>query len=383
MKKNHLIKRCAAVLMACTMILGMTACSSGSRESGSDAAQTTAAPTPVETAEDAGTAQSGDTASTQDTLKSIDKLQVYFVPSRQPDEIITATEPLKELLKDELVKQGYDVGEVEITVGTTYEAVGEALSAGTADVGFIPGGTYVLYDDGADVILTATRAGLSKDSEKPEDWNDGQPTEGTDKQVNFYRALLIAGPSEKGKALGDKINAGEELSFDDLADANWAVMSSSSSAGYIYPSLWLQDKFSKKLTDLPNLVQSDSYGSSFARLASGEVDVVLTYADARRDFADKWTSDYGRSGSIWEETNVIGVTAPIYNDTISVSKTAKIMDDALKKALQQAFINIAGTDAGKAVIAIYSHEGYQVAQSSDYDNERAAQDLIQQLNAGN
>lgn len=383
MKKNHLIKRCAAVLMACTMILGMTACSSGSRESGSDAAQTTAAPTPVETAEDAGTAQSGDTASTQDTLKSIDKLQVYFVPSRQPDEIITATEPLKELLKDELVKQGYDVGEVEITVGTTYEAVGEALSAGTADVGFIPGGTYVLYDDGADVILTATRAGLSKDSEKSEDWNDGQPTEGTDKQVNFYRALLIAGPSEKGKALGDKINAGEELSFDDLADANWAVMSSSSSAGYIYPSLWLQDKFSKKLTDLPNLVQSDSYGSSFARLASGEVDVVLTYADARRDFADKWTSDYGRSGSIWEETNVIGVTAPIYNDTISVSKTAKIMDDALKKALQQAFINIAGTDAGKAVIAIYSHEGYQVAQSSDYDNERAAQDLIQQLNAGN
>ena len=41
------------------------------------------------------------------------------------------------------------------------------------------------------------------------------------------------------------------------------------------------------------------------------------------------------------------------------------------------------TDAGKEVIAIYSHNGYQVAQASDYDNERAAQKLIQELTAAN
>lgn len=386
MKKSSMIKRCAAVLIACTMIFGMTACSSESKESGSDAAQTQdAAQSSTNNAGDADT-QGADTAEATpaaEAPKSIDKLNVYFVPSREPDEIVTATEPLKALLKDELAKVGYDIGEVVITVGTSYEAVGEALSAGTADVGFIPGGTYVLYDDGAEVILTATRAGLSKDFDNAKDWNDGKATEGTDKQANSYRALIIAGPSEKGKALGAKINAGEELTFDDLSNASWAVMSSSSSAGYIYPSLWLQDKFSKKLTDLPNIVQSDSYGSSFARLATGEIDVILTYADARRDYADKWNSEYGRTGSIWEETNVIGVTTPIYNDTVSVSKTSKIMDDAFKKALQDAFINIAGTEAGKAVIAIYSHEGYQVAQPADYDNERAAQKLIQELNAGN
>ncbi|MEI3579019.1 MAG: PhnD/SsuA/transferrin family substrate-binding protein [Acutalibacteraceae bacterium] len=68
----------------------------------------------------------------------IDTLRVAFVPSREPDEIITATEPLKEMLKTELAKEGYDVGNVEITVGTSYEAVGESLSAGTADVGLIP-----------------------------------------------------------------------------------------------------------------------------------------------------------------------------------------------------------------------------------------------------
>ena len=58
-------------------------------------------------------------------------------------------------------------------------------------------------------------------------------------------------------------------------------------------------------------------------------------------------------------------------------------DDALIAALQNAFINIGNTDEGKQVIAIYSHNGYQKAQSSDYDNERAAQKLIQELTAAN
>ena len=107
-----------------------------------------------------GSGSTPDTSSTQETgNKTIDTLRIAFVPSREPEEIITATEPLKQMLTDELAKLGYDVGEVDITVGTSYEAVGEALAAGTADVGLIPGGTYVLYDDGCDVLLTATRDG--------------------------------------------------------------------------------------------------------------------------------------------------------------------------------------------------------------------------------
>ncbi|MEN2465772.1 PhnD/SsuA/transferrin family substrate-binding protein [Ornithinibacillus sp. JPR2-1] len=136
----------------------------------------------------------------------MERLSIGFVPSREPDEIITATEPLKNLLKEELATLGYDINEVEITVGTNYEAVGEGLSAGTIDVGLIPGGTYVLYDDGAEVILTSTRAGLSIDSEDAKDWNDNKPTEASDEQVTYYRALMIAGPSEKGQALAEKVN---------------------------------------------------------------------------------------------------------------------------------------------------------------------------------
>ncbi len=313
--------------------------------------------------------------------KSVDTLRIAFVPSREPDEIITATEPLKQMLTDELAKLGYDVKKVDISVGTSYEAVGEALSAGTADVGLIPGGTYVLYDDGCDVLLTATRDGLSINSDSAKDWNDNAPTEATAEQATGYRALMIAGPSEKGKALAAKVNAGEELTWEDISGVNWSVANSSSPAGYIYPSLWLQENYNKNITDLPHAVQSDSYGSAFARLASGQVDVLCTYADARRDYEDKWTSEYAMSNSIWDDTAVVGVTPFIYNDTISVSKSSPIMDDDFKAALSEAFINIGNTDEGKEVISIYSHKGYQAAQSSDYDSERAAQKMIQSLNS--
>ena len=34
-----------------------------------------------------------------------------------------------------------------------------------------------------------------------------------------------------------KVNAGEELTWEDLDSANWSVMGNSSPAGYIYPCL--------------------------------------------------------------------------------------------------------------------------------------------------
>ena len=147
---------------------------------------------------------------------SMDKLTLEFVPSKDADVIITGTKNLPELLKAALLEQGYDVGEIDITVGTSYEATGEAMCAGSIDVGWLPGGTYAIYsqDKEVDVILTATRDGLSNDSEDPSTWNgDANKTLPTDEQVTFYRSLIYAAPTEKGKALAAKVNAGETLTW--------------------------------------------------------------------------------------------------------------------------------------------------------------------------
>lgn len=379
------MKKALSLLLAGVLCVGLLAgCGGQNSESPSSTSSTnstTSSASSTDSSANSTDSSTSTTASSETSNKKIDTLRIAFVPSREPEEIITATEPLKQMLTDELATLGYDVGEVDITVGTSYEAVGEALAAGTADVGLIPGGTYVLYDDGCDVLLTATRDGLSIDSDSAKDWNDNAPTEPTTEQVTSYRALMIAGPSEKGKELAAKVNAGEALTWEDVSSANWSVANSSSPAGYIYPSLWLQENFDKNITDLPHAVQSDSYGSAFARLASGQVDILCTYADARRDYEDEWTTEYGMTNSIWDDTAVVGVTPAIYNDTISVSKTSPIMDDDFKQALGQAFINIGNTEEGKEVIAIYSHNGYQWAKSEDYDSERAAQEMIQSLNS--
>ncbi|MBP3646476.1 MAG: PhnD/SsuA/transferrin family substrate-binding protein, partial [Clostridia bacterium] len=218
-----------------------------------------------------------------ETVK-MDKLTFQFVPSKDADVIITGTANLPQLVQAEMAKLGYEIGEVEISVGTSYEATGEAMCAGSIDVGWLPGGTYAIYSQAkeVDVILTATRAGLSNDSEDPATWNgEANKTLPTDEQVTFYRSLIYAAPTEKGKALAAKANAGEAITWEELDAATWAVGNTSSNAGYIYPTMWLMENYDgKKVSDLSNVVQL-GYADAFAQAAAEQVDIIVCYADGR------------------------------------------------------------------------------------------------------
>ncbi|MDY3763597.1 MAG: PhnD/SsuA/transferrin family substrate-binding protein [Candidatus Ventricola sp.] len=321
---------------------------------------------------------------------SMDKLTLQFVPSKDADVIITGTKNLPQLLQAELLKQGYDVKDIEISVGVSYEATGEAMAAGTIDIGWLPGGTYALFSDEVDVILTATRAGLSNDSTDPTTWNgEANKTLKNGPQVTYYRSLIYATPSEYGKQLAAKVNAGEKLTWEDLDKATWAVGNTSSSAGYIYPTMWLMENYDgKKVSDLSNVVQL-GYADAFAQAAAEQVDIIVCYADGRRDYEAAWNTatdsadatgkaGMGRTDSIWNEMNVIGVTAGIYNDTVAVT-TAKpeIYNPEFINALQTALINIINTDEGKAIFSVYSHTGYAIATDSDYDAARMALTAVQ------
>ena len=221
-----------------------------------------------------------------------DKLTLEFVPSKDADVIIAGTANLPELVKAEMARLGYDIDEVDITVGTNYDATGEAMAAGAIDLGWLPGGTYALYSDDTEVLLTATRNGLSNDSENPADWNgEANATQKNGPQVTFYRALIYATPSEYGKKLAEKVNNGEKLTWEDLDGAKWAVQKTSSSAGYIYPTMWLMENYDgKKISDLSNVIPIDSgYGTAFSYAAAEQVDVIVCYADGRNDYEASWT----------------------------------------------------------------------------------------------
>ena len=324
----------------------------------------------------------------------LDKLTFQFVPSRDADVIITGTANLPELVIAEMAKQGYDIGEVNISVGTSYEAVGEAMTAGTIDVGWLPAGTYAVYsqDKEVDVIMTATRAGLSNDSTNPADWNGeaNKTIKQPENQVTFYRALIYATPSEYGKKLAAKANAGEALTWDDLNAATWAVANTTSNAGYIYPTLWLMQNYDgKKITDLSSVLTGVGYGDMFAQAAAEQVDVIVCYADGRNDYEEAWSlaadkqdstgkQGMGRADSIWNELNVIGVTDGIYNDTVSITcANPAVYNPEFIAALQQALINIINTEEGQAIFSVYSHTGYAIATDADYDSARAAIEAAQ------
>ena len=315
-----------------------------------------------------------------------DKLTLEFVPSKDADVIIAGTAGLPELVKAEMANLGYDIDEVDITVGTSYDATGEAMSAGTIDIGWLPGGTYALYSDDVDVFLTATRNGLSNDSTNPADWNgEANATKKDGPQVTYYRSLIYAAPTEYGKKLAEKVNNGEALTWEDLDAANWAVQKTSSSAGYIYPSMWLMANYDgKKVSDLSHVTTIDSgYGTSFSYAAAETVDIIVCYADGRNDYEESWMLDsasqdstgkqgLGRSESIWNEMNVIGVTDGIYNDTVAISKNSPFYTEELVAALQDCFINIINTEKGAEIFSVYSHTGYAKATDADYDGARAA-----------
>lgn len=379
------IKKSLASLLAIAMLAG---CSSGSAatstaEASSDASEEAAAAAATAAADDGSQTKA---APAETGSKDIDKLTFQFVPSKDADVIITGTAGLDKLVIDEMASKGYNIGSVDISVGTSYEATGEALAAGTIDVGWLPGGTYALYSDECDVVLTATRNGLSNDSTNPADWNgEANATKKDGPQVTYYRSLIYATPSEYGKQLAEKVNNGEALTWDDLNQANWGVMNVSSSAGYIYPSLWLMNNYDgKKITDLDHVQTLDSYGSAFQQAAAESLDIIVCYADGRNDYEAAWTlptdqqddtgkQGMGRSDSIWNELNVIGVGDKIYNDTVAVTMAnPDIYNTEFITALQDSLIDIIGTEEGKNIFSVYSHTGYQKAVDSDYDIARAA-----------
>jgi phosphonate transport system substrate-binding protein len=342
------------------------------------------------TAASSTSTEASSAASAEATAQHFDKLTLEFVPSKDADVIIAGTQNLPELVQAEMAKMGYEIDEVDITVGTSYDATGEAMSAGTIDIGWLPGGTYALYSDDTEVILTATRNGLSNDSTDPATWNgDANATQKNGPQVTYYRSLIYATPSAYGKQLAAKVNNGEALTWEDLDGANWAVQKTSSSAGYIYPTMWLMENYDgKKISDLSHVTPLDSgYGTAFSYAAAESVDIIVCYADGRNDYEASWQlptdqqdetgkQGMGRSDSIWNELNVIGVTEGIYNDTVAISKRSQYYTDELKSALQNCFINIINTDEGKEIFNVYSHAGYAIATDSDYDGARAALEAV-------
>ena len=88
------MKKAFSLLLAGVMCVGLLAgCGGQNSEPQSSTSSTSSTDSSAST-----------TATSETSNKKIDTLRIAFVPSREPEEIITATEPLKQMLTDELAK---------------------------------------------------------------------------------------------------------------------------------------------------------------------------------------------------------------------------------------------------------------------------------------
>jgi phosphonate transport system substrate-binding protein len=260
-----------------------------------------------------------------------DVLEVQLIPSRDAAVLDAQRQPLEDLLEAEL-----DM-EVNVTVATDYNALIEAMKSEQVHVGLLATASYVLaHEEGAaDVILKSLRYDVDDDGNLLTD----APL------VDGYKSQLVVA-ADSGIT-----------SIDDLVGKTIAISSFTSTSGFVWPANLLADNNIDPTTDV-TWMNAGGHDAAILAVYNGQADAAFTFKDAR-------TLVEGDYPDVYDEVVFITNTESIPNDTISV--IPNLHPDLIEK-VKQAFINIASTEAGRAIIrAVYNHEGYAEALDSEYD----------------
>ncbi len=319
-------------------------------------------------------------------------LIIQFVPSTSVDStMLTRLKGLEDMLQAELENQGYAIN-VNISIGTSYASVVEAMASGQVHVGFLTAQQYAFttleYPGKVEVLLTSVRSAYNAQIDPngnaitdPNTIIANSRASGYDGslhptvQVSSYYAMLLVRTSDFNNGL-NTVAA--------LAGKTVASQSDTSGSGYLYPSFLLHENNLKWVTGTPNAANGEvrrqvvgGHQNSVLALLNNEVDATFTFFDARTHATayNSWI-EANPGKNIFEETTVLALTTGIFNDTIS---SISSLSPGLKAAIQAAFMAVIQTDDGYAALQIYNHTGYQIAVDSDYDGERAFYLFLQSL----
>ncbi len=263
-------------------------------------------------------------------------LEVQLIPSRDASVLDAQRKPLQDLLEAEL---GMDVN---VTIATDYNALIEGMASEQIHVGLLATTAYVLAADegAAEAILKSLRYDVDDDGNRLKD----QPL------VSGYSSQLIVAADSGITSVAD------------LKGKKIAISSFTSTSGFVWPANLLADNDIDPENDVEWL-NAGGHDNAVLAVYNGEADAAFTFKDARTLFEDE---DYYTD--LQSKVLFVMNTSLIPNDTISVIPN---LDEDLKEAVKQAFLNIAASEAGLEIIrAIYSHEGYATAIDSDYDEVR-------------
>ena len=313
--------------------------------------------------------------------EKINELKLVTAPIIDPLKMSESLEILKPALIEEYEKEGIIIETVSIDILTSHNATGEALSSATAQIGLIGATTYVEYkDEGIEAVLSATRAKVSKDSLNPADWNNQIPTtRDPDTLTSSINALVLAGPSEKGKEFAKLVNNNQTIPWESLSQAQWCISASTtSSIAYIYPNLWLYESYGKLFKDLDVTPLQGTFSDTISMLALEECDIGLGYSFILSDYEKAWNADYKRKENIFTEVNVIGVTRSIQNDIVALSTEHENYSEAFKQATMNVFKRLVEREDMATAFKVFNILGYQDAKEEMYEDTIIAYEFVKE-----
>ena len=228
-------------------------------------------------------------------------------------------------------------------------------------------------------------------------------------KVNFYSAVMYTLRDQAREYIGkNKFGITKGMSEDEVlaklhdGEAVWGHMSSTSSAGTVYPTYYLYQhgytlgfKTREEYNKLSNEdkkkavigVNQGQYPDGVDQLMTGTIDVSFGFMDTRYGSAYvQKDGKYYQNDNLFYNTYTIGITDPIMNDTISVRST---LSDGKRDAIWTAFTGAAASgdinteDTGAWLLyQIYSHTGYVKTSDAAY---KVAKDMYawQQAQKGN
>jgi phosphonate transport system substrate-binding protein len=279
-----------------------------------------------------------------------DKLIFTLTPSQETGGLIDTAQPLADMLAAEL---GI---EVEALVPTDYAGVIVALESGQAQVAGGLGPRQMVQAEeqaGAELILQSERFGsllyvTQWFTNDPDTYCQDTPAADEDGYL-FCNGVLEASGPEAGPIGQDELTK--------LAGQTVAFVDQGSTSGYAIPALQLVDAGVDPIDGIDALF-AGGHDSSVQAVYDGDAVVGVSFNDARGQIVEA-TPDVG------EKVVVFGWSGPIPNDGFAV---AGDLPTDLIEAITNAFVKIAGTEAGATVLdELYEIDGLVPVTSSDYD----------------
>jgi phosphonate transport system substrate-binding protein len=337
MRARHIVATlCAA---------GLIAAACGSDDSGSDdtSSADTAAP-----ADSGASSDSGDETAVPEGWP--DTLVFTLTPSQETGGLIETAQPLADLLSEQLGVT------VEALVPTDYAGVIVALESGQAQIaGGLGPRQMVQAEDQADaeLILQAERFGsllyvTQWYTNDPDTYCADEPVADEDGFL-FCNGVLDATGPEDGPIGADELSKleGQTIAFVDQG----------STSGYAIPALQLSEAGVDPIDGIDALF-AGGHDTAVQAVYDGDATVGVSFNDARGQLVEA-VPDVG------EKVVVFGWSGPIPNDGFAV---AGDLPDDLVAAITAAFIEIAGTEAGAALLQeLYEIDGLVPVESSDFD----------------